>query len=727
MTNEEKRQNIILPLIIKYGEEIKEVIKNDLKCETLLKQSKSGLYCCPFCGSGEGDKHTGALKVFRNTNRFHCNKCGESGDVIALMQKVFNIDYHAALLTGAEEIRLDVEQFVNDLTRTPKNGPKTALYASVDKVTDATEKAADLGVQEAEPGPDFTDYYYQCREQLKNTPAALQYFTGRGIDLEAVYKMFVGYDPKADPAGAGHTEKRVIYPCSPGYYVAKSINPETLPQYRQMQNKGGKPCLFNYKAIYKGGPVFICEGVEDCLSFLTAGAAAVSINSTGNYRQVRYLIEQKRPGPDTVFIIWLDNDNAGNDTEKLLINDLEGLDQTYITMDDKGPYNDPNDTLRHDRGLFMDMIRKAQDRANTALQQQVKKGPDLLPENQETDPEQVKQEEQQAQEKQFNFDDFITRIQTDAYKPIATGVKWFDDLLGGGILKQSVLLLLAAPSAGKTTLMQQMAQEIAKQKQPVIYLNLEMSREQMLAKGLSSLMAAVPEEKAIRKTAAEILQGYKWTDQDRAAVLAAADKYRREIDPYLQYNPESIKRTPEGLRDFLIRTGEAAKRRGEKGPVIVLDYLHLLQSDGRTDAQETIKAALIVLKDYVMKYDSLVFTIAATNRISNTSGIGLDSGRDSSAIEFTADYQLSLNYTAIEKNEVKEKITPEGFRTLQRMAPRRMTVSVLKGRLYETGQTADLNYFSAYNRFYGPGEWMPMPDNDVDTGKQKVAGKVWGK
>lgn len=724
MTVSEKREKI-KPLVIKYGDAIKEVVKRELKCDAFLEPSKSGLYCCPFpgCNSGKGEHKTGALKYFPDTNRIRCNKCGRSADVIELLQVRFDLDYHAALLAGVEEIGLDVEKFVNSLTSGAKNSPKTPESVKADKVTSKAEKTAENGTQDAEQAQDFTNYYQKCKKRLKDTPAALQYFTRRGIDLEVVYKMFIGYDPEADPAGGGHHTPRVIYPCSPGYYVAKSINPETPKEYRQLQNKGGKPCLFNSRAIYQGGPVFICEGVEDCLSFLTAGAAAVSINSTGNYKNIRRQIEQKKPDPDTVFILWLDNDAAGINAESQIVKDLQEVGQAFITLDDKGPYNDPNDTLRKDPESFMDMIQKAQEKAKTSPQRQV----ESVPDNQ--DKEQAP-EEQDTQENVLDFNSFMERIQTDAYKPIETGIKWFDDLLGGGILKQSVLLLLAAPAAGKTTLAQQIAQDMAAKKQKVIYLNLEMSREQMLAKGLSSLMAAVPERNAIRKTAAEILQGYKWTEEDRRAVLAVAEKYRREIDPYLTYNPGRIKKTVDGIKDFLEKTGKAAREQGEKAPVIILDYLHLLQADGKSDTQETIKAGLIALKDYAMKYDSIVITIAATNRASNAGGITIDSGRDSSSIEFTADYQLSLNYTAIEKPADKDKrLSPGDIKALQQEKPRKMTVSVLKGRLYETGQSIDLLYYSAYNRFYSPGEWIPEPEGGTDPGTQSQGAQVrmWGK
>ena len=96
------------------------------------------------------------------------------------------------------------------------------------------------------------------------------------------------------------------------------------------------------------------------------------------------------------------------------------------------------------------------------------------------------QEEQQTRKSPTQlFDDFMAKIQTEAYKPIQTGMPAFDKLLGGGILRQSLVILTAAPGIGKTAFAQQVFEAMAMQGADVLFLNLEMSREQLIARSIS--------------------------------------------------------------------------------------------------------------------------------------------------------------------------------------------------------------------------------------------------
>lgn len=85
----------------------------------------------------------------------------------------------------------------------------------------------------------------------------------------------------------------------------------------------------------------------------------------------------------------------------------------------------------------------------------------------------------------------------------------------------------------------------------------------------------------------------------------------------------------------------------------------------------------------------------ATNRNSSTNGkITLESGRDSSNIEYTADYQLSLNYYDIDQGKVNPTDV-EKISALQQMPERQMIIRMLKGRLVDKpGKSSNL-WFNA--------------------------------
>ena len=315
--------------------------------------------------------------------------------------------------------------------------------------------------------------------------------------------------------------------------------------------------------------------------------------------------------------------------------------------------------------------------------------------------------EEEPEDTRDDLDKFFDMISSEAYKPISTGLNWIDDLLGGGIISQTILLLLAAPGSGKTILCQQIAENMARQHKPVIYLNYEMSREQMLARALSHRLAKTPTP----KTTTEILQGYKWTDEERAAIKAAKDAYRGDTFQYIKYNPANISTDLKAILQYLHKAGEEARAAGQPAPAVVVDYLQLISSDKNLDVKELTKQAITGLKQYAMEFDTFVIAIVATNRTSNESGsITQSSGRDSSNIEYTGDYMLSLNYYEIENGTADARKQTDMDR-LQQENPRRMMLRVLKSRFGVSGKTTNVYLNAAYNTYYGESEFIPTDDS----------------
>ena len=333
------------------------------------------------------------------------------------------------------------------------------------------------------------------------------------------------------------------------------------------------------------------------------------------------------------------------------------------------------------------------------------------------------------------FDEFMGKVQTEAYKPLQTGMPAFDRLLGGGIVRQALVILTAAPGAGKTTFVSQVFEEMAKQGADVIFLNLEMSREQLLARSVSRI-AYRNGNKSI--SAADVLQGYLWKDNDirRDAILKAAEEYRNTIAERMHYNPEGTGTTLDSIMKTLEEAGQAAKAAGKPAPVCVLDYLHLITTDKREEQTEILKKAVAELKAWAIRYDTFVFAISASNRTSNSSGVqSLDSGRDTSAIEYSADVQLALNYAALadrrkkDNGEYYKASNPDDMAELQRgdiNGNREMLVQVLKNRLNAPGGKLYLSFNPAASVFfpvdkyatppaYYKGGFTPIDDEDPDN------------
>lgn len=318
------------------------------------------------------------------------------------------------------------------------------------------------------------------------------------------------------------------------------------------------------------------------------------------------------------------------------------------------------------------------------------------------------------------FDRFLEQVQTPTYQPVKTGMAAFDNLLGGGITPQSLVVMSAAPGAGKTAFASQLFETMARNGHDVLFLNLEMSAEYLLARSLSRII----DECGYKMTATDVLRGYGWSDEQRMHVMKAAEEYRRDIAPHMFYNPHGHTSNIEEISATLERYGMRAKAEGRPAPCVVLDYMHLVTSSDRAEAGELVKRTVTMLKDYAIRYDTFSFAIGANNRTSNRAGIvSQDSGRDSSAIEYTADLQLSLNYKELAEREKNDKgdtysaTNPEDMAKLQGRDTRDMVVQVLKNRMGKTGGKLYLKFHAAQSRFvpvdtahdYFMPQIVPMP------------------
>lgn len=651
-------------------ETAKETIKRQISVRKYLKKAEQGSYCCPFCGSGTHKGGTGALAYYEDTNTVHCFSCGKTADSIDIFMEGMGCDFNTALLCLADELHITID---NEQSKR-------------EKPIAIKEKAPAAVTSNTEPPTDYTDYYKKCAQGLAD-PRAKAYIEGRGISIETARACGIGFDAAADPARSNHPAARIIIPTSKYHFVGRSIDPNTPAQYAKMNPKGAHPGIFNEAAIYNSSIVFITEGAFDALSILEAGEAAIALNSTSNARAFLEKLDSKPAAAK--FVIATDNDTAGNKATAELSAGFKLRGITYTTAALAGAYKDPNEALKAEPIEFKTRVKEAAKMAeNMAAGNYV--------------------------------DDFLAKVQGETYKPYKTGLKFFDDLLGGGIMKQTLLLLMAAPGTGKTTLCQQITEAMAAGGRRAMYLNLEMSREQMLAKALSCRLA----QRGKFYSMTDILQGYNWSEQQRAEITAEAEAYKREIFPYLQYNSLGLTSDLEEILKRLHEVGETAKKNGTAAPAVVLDYLHLVSSNKITETQELIKQTVTGLKQYAIDYDTFVIGIVATNRDSNKGGrITLESGRDSSNIEYTADYALSLNYFDIDNGKVSPTEV-EKIAELQTQTERQMIIRVLKARSCAPGRSAKVWYNAKCNYYAAEDDFRPFIGNSPFDKKEPATRRL---
>ena len=710
-----------------------------------------GNYCCPFCGSGEykghkGHKPDGALNWYKQTNTFHCFACGKSGDVIDLHMQEYGLDFNAALEDLAGRMGLEIDPWRPGRTTAEEDFRQAPSFSGMDgasegnaperpqKAPEGPWKAEDKeeyangqeggleAARGAEKGMDYTGFYKQAHEDLKASREALDYLHGRGITDESIERFNLGYcaDWKHSKApGSVRPTKRIIIPRTAGTYTARRIDEpanEAEAAYKK-QVQGTQKDLFSLEALEGAGAVFVCEGELDAISLYQAGAGAVvGIGTTTN---AGAFVDEARKHPGAVYVLALDNDpdkedgsNPGKDAQRKLAESMRAVGLEIMNADPSQVYGDAkdgNEAYTKDPEHLKKVIAYLQGKA--------------LETKARLDEEREAELKKRTGEGMLDaFLATVTDTTARTFEAIPTGIKDIDRALGGGFIRKTLVTLGAPPAMGKTALAQWIFENIAAAGHDVLYINLEMSREQLLARSISRL-AWKYEKKDF--TALDVLRGYAWTEEQRETIMAAAGRYKAEIAPHFIYNPDGVTNGINSIMAAIEAETTRVKATGRPAPLVCLDYLQLVDS-GERDAIEGLKNVIFKLKDYAKNENTVVLVIIANNRASNKTGtVDMESGRDTSAIEYSGDVMLGLAYTAIEdrrkyeyafRDEDGERMEPEkgiyNLDVIRRMKKeafdygedvpavcKEVSLKVLKSRFTDSERRAKLTFDGKHSIF----------------------------
>ena len=635
-----------------------------------LEKSRGGEYVCPLCGSGTHKNKTGALSIRRTDNRVTCfgsGHCfGEKGqDTLGALRQ---------LLAGQTEREI-FAYCGYQMTGTGRPSAAADFADDAEETQKNRQKPAESG--NSEPAHSFTEEIDRYAAALAGSEGEA-YLLGRGFTRETMQRFKLGYDAQ---------RHCVTIPYNPqgSYYGRRSLLPEEkIPDGKGKYDKlpraiaGAEP-LFNGSALYSGDIVFVTEGALDAISIAQAGGAAVALNGTGFNK----LIDQLKKKPTAAAIVLcLDNDDAGRTATAAIGAALDEIGAFCVTGTAAimGEAQDPAEAeYRKDPNEVL------QRNGAEALRQAVTETADET-RRQYGMAQQAAEAERQQHTGAGMVDAFLTAIQTRKYEPMPTGITDIDRALDGGFMRQWLVLLGAAPGAGKTALAQWIFEGMAKRGTACVYLNLEMSREQILARSFSRLAARRGHK--IRTNV--ILQGYRWTDEQRAAIMDAAGEYKDTIAPRMIYNPDGVTANLDSILAYIESEAQRAEKAEMPAPCVVLDYLQIVSGEPREDAASVIKRAVSGLKDYAVKHNTLVFVIIAHNRASNSTGaVSMESGRDTSALEYSADLQLALTFTKCLKRDGQKAKSPDDLTDDER---KEITLRIVKGRFGGMGREVDLHF-----------------------------------
>lgn len=569
----------------------------------LTASGRPGWYVCPRCHSGERPGGTAAFHLWGNGGkfeRFKCFSCSASGDVYDLAGIVCGTE------DKGEQLRAVAEWAGVPVAELP--AAKDARAPQRPRKLTAEQQAEQLKAE---------GYVERSRAAMAEGCEGWRYLVGRGVTPEQIEAHGIGWD------AAG---RRVVIPWGNGYYVARDVTGEAERKY--LKPSFPQP-VYNPHAIAEP-VVFVVEGVMDALAVEAAGFAAVALMSNRS-RDVEALFREAAYGG--MVGVMLDADEAGRRGAEEFADAMAKAGVRYAPVAQLDGCKDAGEAVEagraselaeHLRG-FVAGFDAAERAERDARYDRVLAGAGIV----------------DACETVMD----IYQLK-DERRPVPTGIRGIDAALGGG-LPVGVTTLGAVSSMGKTSLLVQMADAIAASGRSVLFVTVEQTARELVAKSLSRIMAAAEHPLAV--SGAEVCSGAArraWRDGEYGTLAAACGSYARDIAPRLRYmEPDG----QPGVEDVMAAAQAIAEHDGEP-PVVFIDYLQLLKASGPrlTDKQATDENVMALRQMAGRKLKTPVVLVSSLNRSSYGGVVSLDSFKESGAIEYGSDVLLGLQPAGME-------------------------------------------------------------------------------
>ena len=633
--------------------------------EILLKADKRQKPCCPNCGSGTGKDGTSAADFVKGGFELNCRKCGFTGDVF----KIY------ALLNG-----LDIQRNFPTIVKAVAEFLNFTEGEEFNRGAIAISKANDTQTKE-----NLSKAYHQLKKQLPSDRIRL-YLKNRGFNDSIIDKFAkeITFEIKSEfpelikaPVGS-----LVILYGDAEYFISRVFdnNKESVKGYFKLPNIV-QPIFFSLapnKATSE--PLFITEGELDALSIVQVGGFAASVGGGGGDSKLLEFLEKERSqGKNWKLVLALDSDEAGKEHSNKLAAKLKSLGFAFSTFEMAANCKDANEWLQKSPETLKKAVFEAKQWAisDSSIREE---GKDL------TQDSLVKYSAANA------LKQFEKNISSGRYKPTPTGLKAFDEMLGGG-LYPGLYVIAAATGFGKSTFCLQLADELAAKGNDVVYFSLEMSQDELIARSLSRLTYLKSRDKQFARTTRTILQQSIVARNDRQFIAEYNQVFSDALSAFesmadnLFYRDGSSERLTISEVDSFVRQLVDSGRR----PFVFIDYLQFLKTDisNLTDKQQADRV-IEALKRLSTRYGITVIAISSINRQSYSSKAGLSALKESGQIEFTGDAVLMIQPSEVSDENAKDK-----YEEVLSQEERDLEVVLLKNRYGSLGKS----YFKFLARF----------------------------
>ena len=254
-------------------------------------------------------------------------------------------------------------------------------------------------------------------------------------------------------------------------------------------------------------------------------------------------------------------------------------------------------------------------------------------------------------------------------------------------------VLGAISSLGKTTFIYQMAEQMAKLGNHVIYISLEQSKLELASKSIAREIYVNNKENAITS-----LQIRKNPIND--AVHNAIENIKTYADK-LTVVECAFGMTMSDIEDYVKEYSETYN--GAK-PVLIVDYLQAIKPENdKMNTKEQIDTTMKRLKNLQIENQMVILAISSINRGNYLNQIDFESFKESGGIEYTADVIWGLQLAILkEQKYLNEKDTEKKrqmIKEAKKASVRRIELVCLKNRFGISNYTCQFDYHTAFDYF----------------------------
>jgi replicative DNA helicase len=321
----------------------------------------------------------------------------------------------------------------------------------------------------------FDEHYLkQWVEQFVKllTPQAIQYLEARAIQKTTIEELQIGFQPgkigfhAESNSLADYFENRIIIPLRNGGgqivdLIGRSLD-NREPKYKSLL--GNEETFFNEQIIADSEDIILCNNIFDAIILHQEGIPAICLQSFVSFKVTHavHLIDKR-------IMICLGNDELGM-RESIRIEALlhEQQIESYIVH---LPEN-----VRDINDFFV--------RAENPLQTFVQ----LL--NQTIEQTMLEPISPDVRNTTVFIEEYMKRFR-GVVSGISSGFPHLDQALMGGF-RSGLYLLVGSASSGKTMLLKQIADQIASQQIPVIYVSYDLSSFELWARSIARILAVEP-------------------------------------------------------------------------------------------------------------------------------------------------------------------------------------------------------------------------------------------